>query len=279
MSLKHAQEREGIALIHRALDLGINLIDTADLYEHGLNEQLVGKALAGHRDKAILATKVGNQWRADGSGWDWNPRKAYIMTAVEESLRRLNTDRIDLYQLHGGTIDDPTDETIDAFETLRAQGKILHYGISSIRPNVIRRWVERSSIVSVMMQYSLADRRPEEEMLDLLMDKGVGVLVRGAVAQGLLVSKPGRDYLGHDAAAMDRARQDLVHGDHGGRKASQTAMKYVLHHPAVSSVVLGVSGIEQLEDGCAAPGAASIGKLEWEGLRELLPPKVYEQHR
>ena len=130
MSIKAAREQEGIALIHRALDVGINLLDTADLYEKGMNEELVGKALAGRRDSAILATKVGNRMRADGSGWDWVPRKEYILDAVEESLRRLRTDRIDLYQLHGGTIDDPIDETIDAFETLKAQGKILHYGIS-----------------------------------------------------------------------------------------------------------------------------------------------------
>jgi aryl-alcohol dehydrogenase-like predicted oxidoreductase len=87
--------------------------------------------------KVIIATKVGNQWRADGSGWDWNPNKDYIISAVEQSLKRLQTDYIDLYQLHGGTMEDPIDETIEAFEQLQKQGKIRYYGISSIRPTVI----------------------------------------------------------------------------------------------------------------------------------------------
>ncbi len=94
------------------------------------------------------------------------------------SLKRLNTDRIDVYQLHGGTIEDPIEETISAFEQLVQQGKIRYYGISSIRPNVIREYVLRSNIVSVMMQYSLLDRRPEEECLPLLAQKDIGVLAR-----------------------------------------------------------------------------------------------------
>ena len=168
MSLSATREEECIQIIHQAIHLGINYFDTADLYEKGLNETLIGKALRIKRERAIIATKVGNQWRADGSGWDWNPRKQYILKTAEESLNRLQTDVIDLYQLHGGTIDDPIDEVIEAFELLQKQGKIRYYGISSIRPNVIREYVKRSNIVSVMTQYSLADRRPEETTLDLL---------------------------------------------------------------------------------------------------------------
>lgn len=147
------------ALIHEAIDAGINCFDTANIYQDGFNEQTLGKALKEKRSKVIIATKVGNQRRADGRGPDWNPRKEHILSEVEESLNRLQTDYIDLYQLHGGTIEDPIDETIEAFETLKQQGKIRFYGISSIRPNVIREYVQRSGIVSVMMQYSLLDRR------------------------------------------------------------------------------------------------------------------------
>ena len=161
MSLKDNQQQNE-TIIHEALEYGINYFDTADLYDKGMNEVSVGKALKSKRAKAILATKVGNQWRSDGSRWDWNPNKKYILAAVEESLKRLQTDYIDVYQLHGGTIDDPVDETIEAFELLQKQGKIRWYGISSIRPNVIREYVQRSNIVSVMMQYSLLDRRAEE---------------------------------------------------------------------------------------------------------------------
>jgi aryl-alcohol dehydrogenase-like predicted oxidoreductase len=111
MSLR-GDETSDIRLILKAIDGGINFFDTADLYDHGRNEILVGKALHEKRKQVILATKVGNQWKKDGSGWDWNPRKDYILACIDESLRRLNTDYIDLYQLHGGTIEDPIDETI-----------------------------------------------------------------------------------------------------------------------------------------------------------------------
>ncbi|MGL6266835.1 MAG: aldo/keto reductase, partial [Chitinophagaceae bacterium] len=88
MSLDPAKEEASTRIIHRAIDLGINYFDTADLYHRGMNEFLAGKALQSKRKEIILATKVGNQWKADGSGWDWNPRKEYIITALEESLRR-----------------------------------------------------------------------------------------------------------------------------------------------------------------------------------------------
>jgi len=111
-------------ILRRALDLGVTLFDTADLYDHGVNEDLVGGALQGVRDKVVIATKVGNRWRPDGSGWDWDPSGEYILREVHESLRRLHTDYIDLYQLHGGTVDDPTDETVRAFERLLQDGTV-----------------------------------------------------------------------------------------------------------------------------------------------------------
>src|ERR1700754_1215524 len=188
-------ERQAARVIDRGLEGGINFFDTADLYNKGMNEEWVGRVLRHRREAVVLATKVGNQWREDGSGWDWNPRKEYILRAVEESLRRLQTDRIDLYQLHGGTLEDPIDEAIEAFEQLQQQGKIRYYGISSIRPNVIREYIRRSHIVSVMMQYSLLDRRPEESCLQLLKDAGIGVLARGVLAKGLLAGKPAAPFL------------------------------------------------------------------------------------
>src|SRR5205085_8886475 len=125
MSLKMG-EQANIELLQLALASGINFIDTADLYDKGLNEVVIGKALKGKRDKVILATKVGNQWRADGSGWDWNPRKEYILASIDKSLERLQTDHVDLYQLHGGTIEDPIDDVIETFEFLKQKGKIRY---------------------------------------------------------------------------------------------------------------------------------------------------------
>ncbi|HTM91038.1 MAG TPA: aldo/keto reductase, partial [Flavisolibacter sp.] len=159
MSLK-PNDPQSEKILHRAIELGINYFDTADLYDKGANEELLGRVLKEKRNQIILATKAGNHWRADGSGWDWNPRKEYILKCADESLKRLQTDYIDLFQLHGGTMNDPIDETMEAFEQLLKEGKIRYYGISSIRPNVIRHWSQHSNIVSVMTQNSLLDRRP-----------------------------------------------------------------------------------------------------------------------
>jgi aryl-alcohol dehydrogenase-like predicted oxidoreductase len=271
--------RQAEKLIDRAVDLGINYFDTSDLYDQGLNEELVGKALKGVRKEVVLATKVGNQWRPDGSGWDWNPTKDYILKAVEDSLRRLQTGHIDIYQLHGGTLQDPIDETIDAFEQLVAQGKIRYYGISSIRPNVIREWVARSAMVSVMTQYSLLDRRPEEETLSLLEEFEIGVMARGPVAQGLLVNKPSKAYLNYKEEDV-RAAAAAVHAcSWEERSPAQTAMRYVLRHPAVTSAVVGVRTIEQLEEAIGTIATPELTDEELERLRSALPLNRYAEHR
>lgn len=276
MSLKK-EEKENIQLLHTALEHGINYFDTADMYDKGQNEILVGKAFADRRDKVILATKVGNQWRADGSGWDWNPRKDYILREVENSLQRLRTDYIDLYQLHGGTIEDNIDETIEAFELLVQQGKIRYYGISSIRPNVIRQYVAKSNIVSVMMQYSLLDRRPEEMMLPYLKENNVGVLARGALASGLLMDKPAKEYLNYskeEVASLATAVRQSSPAD-----ATTTAIQYVLDNLAVTAAVVGIRTQPQLEKAIRAVDAEKVGVDILEKLKNVLPPLLYEQHR
>jgi len=279
MSLSTKTETESLEMIDRAVASGMNYFDTADMYDKGMNETLLGKALRTKREKVILATKVGNQWRADGSGWDWNPRKEYILASVEESLKRLQTDHIDLYQLHGGTIDDPIDDVIEAFELLQQQGKIRYYGISSIRPNVIREYVKRSNIVSVMMQYSLADRRPEETVLDLLKQNKIGVLSRGALAQGLLVNKPPKEYLGHSEEAIAAAAQ-LVQGiEITTHTAAQTCIRFVLQNEAITSAIVGMSRMDQLVEIIRALEKEPLTSETMRLLREILPAKMYEQHR
>ena len=266
-------------MIHRAVELGVNFFDTADLYERGLNEERVGRILREKRDQVVLATKVGNRWRADGSGWDWVPRKEYIIGAVEASLTRLQTDRIDLYQLHGGTIDDPIDEVIAAFELLQQRGKILYYGISSIRPNVIGEYIRRSNIVSVMMQYSLADRRPEEGCLGALQAAGIGVLARGVVMKGLLAGKAPAPYLGHTAEEMASAAELIGEMSEEDRSPARVAARWVLDHPAISSAVVGVRTIGQLEDVVRAAEDRRLTEYERRRMEMALVGKRYEEHR
>jgi aryl-alcohol dehydrogenase-like predicted oxidoreductase len=266
-------------LLHRALDAGITLFDTADLYQRGENEVTVGNAFRGLRQQVILATKVGNQWRPDGSGWDWNPTKAYILQAVEQSLRRLQTDYLDLYQLHGGTLDDPMDDIIEAFELLKEQGKIREYGISSIRPNVIREYAGRSTIASVMMQYSLLDRRPEASCLALLQAHQISVLARGSYAQGLLAGKPAKPYLNYSAQEVQQAQAAVQQVATSTRTAPEVAIAWVLRESVVASAVLGIRTAAQLDDAVRAARREPLSATKLELLRQALPPNQYEQHR
>ena len=278
MSLGNEQQQIE-TILHAAIAGGINFFDTADLYDKGLNEERVGKALKQKRKDVIIASKAGNQWRPDGSGWDWNPSKDYILACADKSLQRLQTDYIDLYQLHGGTIDDPIDETIEAFELLKQQGKIRWYGTSSIRPNVIREYVKRSNIVSVMMQYSLLDRRPEESCLDLLQQHQIGVLARGSVASGLLVNKPAKPYLNYSEEEVKRAANAIATISIAERTPAQTAIQFVLSHPALSSAVVGIRTMEQLKDALGAMKTKALNKEELTQLRNSVVANKYEQHR
>lgn len=267
-------------LLRKAAEHGIALFDTADIYQDGRNEMLVGEALAPLRQEVLIATKVGNQRQPDGT-LAWNPSMAYILKSVENSLKRLGTDYIDLYQLHGGTIDDPIDETIEAFELLKKQGKIRWYGISSIRPNVIREYVERSNIVSVMMQYSLLDRRPEEAILGLLHERGIGTIVRGAVAGGLLAGKDPAPYLQFTESEVAKAAKAVATvASEMGVDRLDVALDYVFAEPAVSTVALGIRTPLQLDEAVQAMGAMqALSAEQRQTLRHAVREFYYEQHR
>ena len=195
---------------------------------------------------------------------------------MHESLKRLQTDYIDLYQLHGGTLDDPTEESIAAFEELKQEGHIRHYGISSIRPNVIRKWLQEGNLTSIMSQYSLLDRRPEEQTFDWISEAGVGVLVRGAVAKGLLAGKPSKAYLGHSQESIQKLQDQMLAM---GIKSSHIAIQFALKNPAVSTVVMGASSEKQIRENVEAITASSLSEKEWEDITSLIPAVRYENHR
>jgi len=241
MSLKGNLKKDQ-KIIDAAISGGINFLDTADLYQNGLNEEIVGAAIRDRRKDVIVATKVGNQWREDGSGWDWNPKKSYILKSVEESLKRLQTDYLDLYQLHGGTLEDPWDETLEAFDVLKSQGKIRAFGISSIRPNVIRKVLEMNSPATIMMQYNPLDRRPEETAFPLIAQSDARVLVRGTFAKGLLINKSTDSFLDYTAAEVKEIRELIAAS---GLLPEAFLIRFGLIQPAVGSLVIGASSVEQ----------------------------------
>lgn len=248
MSLIGGDTEENKDIVRQAFESGINYFDTADMYEKGLNETMLGEAIQPFRQDVVLASKVGNCWKADGSGWEWKPSKAYILQEIEHSLSRLKTDYIDLYQLHGGTKEDSMEEIIEAFEDLIQAGKIRSYGISSIRPNVFLEYAKKSNISTNMMQYSLLDRRPETYLADL-SSADVGVIARGSLAQGLLVDKAAKAYLGYTLQEVASVQEKVKSfATSKGVSPQAIALSYVLNHREVFSTVVGVSSMRQLTE-------------------------------
>lgn len=278
MSLPTNQE-EARSVVDAALDYGITYFDTADLYDAGQNEIAVGQALNKRRNEIILGTKVGNVMNPDGKTWTWNPSKKHIISSVKESLRRLQTDYIDLYQLHGGTMEDDVEETIDAFETLKKEGLIREYGISSIRPTVIERFTEMSDGVSVMMQYNLLDRKAEQ-VFPLLQQRNNSVIVRGAIGKGLLTETFAKR-LANDAAFPPFTNAQLsellpkIEAIEPHMQAA--ALHYLLQSPVVATALIGSRTVEQLQNSLHAYNQ-TISEDTLQQIEQLIPFYPYVEH-
>lgn len=234
-------------MIDAAFDAGINFFDTADLYNNGQNEIIVGDVLRKKRQDVFISTKVGNVWNDSEDSWSWDSSKKHIKEGVKKSLARLGTDYIDLYQLHGGTIDDNFDEITDVFEDLKREGIIRTYGISSIRPNTIQKIMNVGHPTAVMMQYSALDRRPEE-WFEFIQQHGASVISRGTIAKGLLTTNWENKV--KSEGFLDYSKQELVLLLKSLQQTTphllNGALAFNLQNPAVSSVILGASKIEQL---------------------------------
>ncbi|AYC29338.1 aldo/keto reductase [Paenisporosarcina cavernae] len=237
-------------ILDSAYEGGIRYFDTADLYDKGKNEEIVGSWLQGKRKEIILSTKVGNVWNKDGETWHFDSSPQHIREGVFKSLTRLKTDYIDLYQLHGGTMEDNLEEVVHTMEALKKEGVILEYGISSIRPNVIKRFITDSSAVSVMMQLSLKDRRPEE-WLPLLAKEEVNVIARGPLSKGELTASP---------------------------ELYASAFRYILSFPEVSTALVGASHVKQIEESLKAY-STPINDHVFQSILAQYPLDTYEEHR
>jgi aryl-alcohol dehydrogenase-like predicted oxidoreductase len=169
-----ADEKESIRTIHRALELGMNFLDTADIYGVGRNEELVGKAIRDRRDKAVLATKFGNVRAKDGSWLGVSGKPEYLRSCCEESLKRLGVDVIDLYYQHRVDPDTPIEETVGAMAELVREGKVRYLGLSEAAPATIRRACATHPIVALQTEYSLWSRDAEEEIIPTCRELGVG---------------------------------------------------------------------------------------------------------
>ncbi len=192
-------EQESLATIHRALELGITFLDTADMYGPFTNEELVGRAIAGRRDEVVVATKFGNERRADGSYVGINGKPDYVRQAIDGSLRRLGVDHVDLYYQHRVDTEVPIEDTWGAMAELVEAGKARYLGISEAAPATVRRAHATHPISAVQTEYSLFSRDPEAELLGALRELGIGFVAYSPLGRGLLtgaISNPAD--LAHD---------------------------------------------------------------------------------
>ena len=281
-------EERSIAVIHAALDAGINLLDTADSYSGGRSEEIIGGALkaAGRRDDVVIATKFGSDM-SGANGIDYGARggRRYIMRAVEASLRRLQTDWIDLYQIHWPDRGTPIEETLSALDDLVRAGKVRYLGHSnfSAAQAVDAAWIARvgrlTPFISAQNEYSLLKRDVETELVPVCERFGVGLLPYFPLASGLLTGKYRR---GEDApegtrlasgpaasrlaaAPWDKIEALVQYADERGISALDVAIGGLAAQPAVSSVIAGATRPEQIRANVSAglwqPSPADLDEL------------------
>jgi aryl-alcohol dehydrogenase-like predicted oxidoreductase len=276
-------------IIGRALDAGINLVDTADAY--GDSEEIVGKALKGRRDEVVLATKFGRPVPGDPAGQDPNRRGAsrrWIVTAVENSLRRLQTDHIDLYQLHRPDPGTDIEETLSALTDLIRSGKVRAVGASQSPASDIveAQWVaERRGLERLRTEqpsYSLLNRGIEREILPTTQRHGMGVLVWGPLGQGLLTGRVRRNQhndlrrAGMIHHLTDERRLAVVErllplAEQAGLPMTHLAMAFTIAHPGVTSALLGPRTMDHLEDLLAGLDVTLTDDI-LDRIDEIVPP-------
>lgn len=179
-------DAQSISTIHRALDLGVNFFDTADMYGPFTNEKLVGQALRGRRENAVIATKFGNERRLDGSWIGINGRPEYVRASCDASLKRLGLDHIDLYYQHRVDPETPIEDTVGAMSELVKAGKVLYLGLSEAAPKTIRRANAVHPISALQTEYSLWSRDPEDEILPTVRELGIGFVAYSPLGRGFL---------------------------------------------------------------------------------------------
>jgi aryl-alcohol dehydrogenase-like predicted oxidoreductase len=182
-------DEESIATIHRALELGVDFLDTADMYGPFTNERLVGRAIKGRRREVVLATKFGNQRGEDGSFLGVNGRPEYVRKSCDASLQRLGVDYIDLYYQHRVDRSVPIEETVGAMADLIRAGKVRHLGLSEAAPATIRRAHAEHPITALQTEYSLWTRDPEDEVLPLCRELGIGFVAYSPLGRGFLTGR------------------------------------------------------------------------------------------
>src|SRR5579875_737664 len=255
-------DEESIKVIHRALDLGITFLDTADIYGSGRNEELVGRALRGHRRQVILATKFGNVRAEDGRFIGVNGKPEYVRQACEASLRRLGVDTIDLYYQHRVDPDTPIEETVGAMARLVREGKVRYLGLSEAAPATIRRAHAVHPITALQTEYSLFTRDPETSIFPTLRELKIGFVAYSPLGRGLLT---GRLNSPDDLSPDDfRRGQPRFQGDNFSKNlALVRRIEQIAAEKGVTPAQLALAWVlAQGKDIVAIPGTKRVKYLE-----------------
>ncbi|RZT26925.1 aryl-alcohol dehydrogenase-like predicted oxidoreductase [Kribbella sp. VKM Ac-2569] len=273
---------ESIRIIHKALDAGINFVDTADVYSHGGSEEIVGEALKGRREHIVLATKS-NRPMGDDPNQRGNSRR-WIMTAVEDSLRRLQTDYIDLFQMHRPDPETDIEETLSALTDLIRSGKVRAIGTSTMPASdlVEAHWVaERRGLERFHTEqppYSILNRGIEREVLPVVQKYGMGALVWSPLAQGQLTGRAPADLrrtamFRHmsDERRLEVVEQVIPVADAAGLKLTHLAMAFAIAHPAVTSAIIGPRTMEHLDDALTGVDVV-LGDDVLDQIDKIVPP-------
>ena len=258
---------ESIKTIHRALELGINFLDTADMYGVGKNEMLVGKAIKGKRDQFVIATKFGNVRGADGSFLGVNGKPEYVKQCCDSSLKRLDIDVIDLYYQHRVDASVPIEETVGAMSELVKEGKVRFLGLSEAAPETIRRANKVHKITALQTEYSLWTRDPEQELLDVCKELDISFVAYSPLGRGFLTGQfkpeheiPEGDYRRFHPRFL---KENIEHNFNLVKQleeiakekkctAAQLALAWVLHQRDYIVPIPGTKRIKYLEENAAA---------------------------
>jgi len=276
-----SDEQESIATIRRALDIGVTFLDTADMYGHGHNERLVGKAIAGRRDEVQLATKFANR-REDGRRWVDNSPE-WIREAVDASLQRLDVERIDLYYMHRRNPDVPIEESVGAMAELVEQGKVAHLGLSEVSAETLREANAVHPIAALQSEWSLFTRGLEAEIVPTARELGVGIVPYSPLGRGELTGSV-------DMSADDDFRRSSPRFQEGNRERNlelvdqlkqlageidrtpaQLALAWLLHQGGDVAPIPGTRHVNRLEENAAA-AEIELTQDQLDRLEELFPP-------
>ena len=288
-----ANDEKSVAVIHRALELGVTFLDTADMYGSGANEELVGRALQGRRDQAFLATKFAIMRGEGGSFTGVSGRPEYVREACDASLQRLGVDHIDLYYQHRVDPEVPIEETVGAMAELVAAGKVRFLGLSEAAPDTVRRAAKVHPIAALQTELSLWSREPEAELLPLCAELGILFVAYSPLGRGFLTGRyrsradlpegDFRRYLPRFSETNFGKNLELVSGveelaKSKGCTPAQLALAWVLSRGEHVVTIPGTTNADRLEQNAGA-ATVELTAAELSALDSILPPDAAEGTR